>query len=109
MLGSRLSTLRSRLLRCRLAGLAADLFAVVPDSFAFVWFGLANRSHFGGEFADELLIGALDHNMGLVGTRNGKFRGDLLVHFVREADPQLKRVALDSAEVADALDLKFLF
>ena len=55
-------------LRCRLAGLATNLLAFVPDTFAFVWFGLAHRANFGGEFADELLIGAFDHNVRLIRT-----------------------------------------
>src|SRR3954462_3821010 len=78
--GSRLLTLSSRpSLRCRLAGLATNLFAFVPDTFAFVWFGLAHRANFGGKLADELLIGAFDYNVRLVWARDRQALRDFLM------------------------------
>src|SRR4051812_37440026 len=92
LLGSWHSTLRSRLLRCRLAGFAADLLAVVPDSFSLVWLGLADRADFGREFADELLVGALDYNVCLIRTSYGEPLGDFFVNFIREAHAKLQSI-----------------
>ena len=83
-------------------------FAVVPDAFAFVRLRLADRAHFGGELADLLLVGAFDHDMRLVGAGDREALGNLLVHFVGEADAKLQRVALDRAQVTDALNLQLL-
>src|SRR6187401_74022 len=91
----------STLLGCRLAGLATNLFAFVPDTFAFVRFGLAHRANFGGELADLLLIGAFDHDVCLVGARDRKALWNLLVHFVRKADAELQYVFRDCSQVTD--------
>src|SRR5688572_6945121 len=104
--GSRLLSLSPRLLRCCLAGLAADLFAFVPDALAFVRFRLANGANLRRKLADHLFISPLDHDMCLIGTRHRKTFGDFFVHFVGESDTQLKRVALDCAKISDPLNLE---
>src|SRR5688500_1888637 len=43
-----------------LAGLAADLLALVADPLALVRLGRAHRAELGGHLADLLLVGALD-------------------------------------------------
>ena len=61
-------------LRCRLAGLATNLLAFVANAFAFVRFRLAHRADFGGELADQLLVGAFDHDVRLIGAGDGQAR-----------------------------------
>src|SRR5215217_1201770 len=91
---STLNTKRSTLLRCRLAGFATNLFAFVPDTFAFVWFGLAHRADFGGELSHELLISAFDDDVRLIWACDREALRNCFVHFVGEADAKLQGAAL---------------
>ena len=86
------------LLLCRrLAGLAADDFAIVADALAFVGLRLADRPDLGRELAHLLFIHALDDNVRLIGTGDRQSVRNRFLHFVGKADAELQHLALNRA------------
>jgi hypothetical protein len=83
-------------------------FTLVTDPFAFVRLGRAERTNFGGDLADLLLVDAVDVN--LVGPLDGE--RDPLGRGVRDrmriAELQVEAFAGLGGAIADALNLEAL-
>ena len=95
-----------RLLDSCLTWLDLDLFTLVANSLALVWFGFPDRSHFCSKLSYLLLITSLDDDMGLIGTTDIESYRYFLLYFVCKSDSQRQGVFGDLSKVADPDNLQ---
>jgi len=98
-----------KLLGDGLAGLATDLFVLIPDSLAFVGLRLAAGANLSGELPDEMLVDTLNDDVRLIRAEDVEPCRNRQLKFVREAHTQLQRVFLDRSDISNANDLELLF
>src|SRR5215210_2451806 len=96
------------LLGSRLARLAADLLAYVPNALALVWLRRAHRAQLGGNLTHQLLVGSLDLDHGVVVNRDLDPLGSLVLYGMGVAHDQVHAIGLGLGLVTDALDLQAL-
>src|SRR5690606_23383654 len=78
----------------------------ITDALALVGLGTAILANLRGNLADDLLVDAVDHDLGRLRHGNRHAFGGLIDHVVAEAKSKLQVLALHSGTVADAGDLE---
>src|SRR5690606_596475 len=86
--------------------LADDGFAGVLHTLALVGLGRTVAADLGGDFADALLVGTGNQDLGLGGGADGDAFRRLEQHRVRETERQAQVLALHRGTVADADQLE---
>lgn len=89
-----------------LAFLAADVFALVANTFSFVGLRRMIRTDIRGDLADELLIDTLNRDFGVVRYLNRNAVRDWVVNGMRFPQTQIEYVTFNRSPKTDALDFE---
>src|SRR5690606_28519933 len=92
-----------------LAFLAEDDLALVADPLALIGLGTAPLANVRGDLADELLVDAFDHDLGLLRRRDGHAIGRHEIHVMRITKRQFQDLALHLRAVTHTLDFQLSF
>ena len=84
------------------------MLVFVLDALAQIGFGGTNGADIGGKIADNLLVGALHHDLGLNGALEGDAFGGVQDHGVREADVDGQHVVVHLGAITGAHQLQGL-